>query len=72
MENMRHKNDKAMDKKDEIELRSEKMRHVIGTIPPRLVRLGTVVIVAVCVMLGLCLWLVDIDGKRLFSLIFRR
>lgn len=60
-----------MDEKENIELRSEKMRHIIGEIPPRLVRVGTGVIVAVCALLAVCLWLVRIDGERLFSLIFR-
>ena len=49
----------------------KKMRHIIGEIPPRLVRVGTGVIVAVCALLAVCLWLVRIDGERLFSLIFR-
>ena len=57
-----------MDEKENIELRSEKMRHII---PPRRVRVGTGVIVAVCALLAACLWLVRIDGERLFSLIFR-
>ena len=61
----------TMDEKENIELRSEKMRHIIGEIPPRLVRVGTGVIVAVCALLAVCLCLVRIDGERLFSLIFR-
>lgn len=60
-----------MNEKDNIELRSEKMRNVIGEIPPKLVRLGTAVIVAVCMLAALCLWLVKIDGVSLFSLIFK-
>lgn len=60
-----------MDGKDNIELRSEKIRHIIGEIPPKLVRMGTVIIVAVCVLLGICLWTVKIDGESLFSLIFK-
>lgn len=60
-----------MDGKDNIELRSEKTRHIIGEIPPKLVRMGTVIIVAVCVLLGICLWAVKIDGESLFSLIFK-
>lgn len=60
-----------MDGKDNIELRSEKIRHIIGEIPPKLVRMGTVIIVAVCVLLGICLWVVKIDGESLFSLIFK-
>ena len=34
-----------MDEKDNIELRSEKVRNIIGGVPPRLVRAGTVVII---------------------------
>lgn len=60
-----------MDERENIELRSEKMRHIIGEIPPKLVRVGTGVIVGVCVLLAICLWLVRVDGERLFSLIFR-
>ena len=60
-----------MDGKDNIELRSEKIRHIIGEIPPKLVRMGTVIIVAVCVLLGICLWAVKIGGESLFSLIFK-
>ena len=60
-----------MDEKENIELRSEKMRHIIGERPPKLVRVGTGVIVGVCVLLAICLWLVRVDGERLFSLIFR-
>lgn len=61
----------TMDERENIELRSEKMRHIIGEIPPKLVRVGTGVIVGVCVLLAICLWLVRVDGERLFSLIFR-
>lgn len=60
-----------MDGKDNIELRSEKIRHIIGEIPLKLVRMGTVIIVAVCVLLGICLWAAKIDGESLFSLIFK-
>ncbi len=37
---------------DNIELRSEKVRHIIGIVPPRLVRMGTVVITLVVVFLA--------------------
>ena len=50
-----------MEKKetDNIELRSEKVRNVIGEIPPRLVSLGTAVITIVAIALAvafLLLW----------------
>ena len=35
---------------ENIELRSEKIRHIIGEIPPKLVKLGTAIIVAVCLL----------------------
>lgn len=38
-----------------IELRSEKVRHVIGQVPPALVRMGTVVITLVTVALAVAL-----------------
>ncbi len=60
-----------MDGKDNVELRSEKMRHIIGEIPPKLIRLGTAITVAVCILIGACLWFVKINGERLFSLIFK-
>lgn len=51
-----------MDEKDNIELRSEKVRNIIGGVPPRLVRAGTVVIITICVALALAAWLIKIDG----------
>lgn len=36
-----------MDKEPKIELRSEKVRNLLGEIPPALVRWGTVIIVAI-------------------------
>jgi len=36
-----------MEKETEIELRSEKVRNLLGEIPPALVRWGTVIIVAI-------------------------
>ena len=47
------------EKTDNIELRSEKVRNVIGEVPPRLVCLGTVVITIVAIALAvafLLLW----------------
>ena len=38
---------------DNIELRSEKVRHIIGQVPPALVRMGTVVITLVVIALGI-------------------
>ncbi|MCH5239449.1 MAG: hypothetical protein J1F38_04445 [Muribaculaceae bacterium] len=49
--------DKKEIEKDNIELRSEKVRNLIGEIPPSLVRWGTVVIVLIFLLLltALCL-----------------
>ncbi len=41
-----------MEEKDNIELRSEKVRNIIGKVPPRLVRTGTVVITLVLIALA--------------------
>ena len=60
-----------MDENNNLELRSEKIRNIIGEIPPRLVRTGTAVIMAVVVIVAVCAWLVKIDGKPFLSLIFR-
>lgn len=42
-------------KEDNIELRSEKVRKLLGEIPPTLVRWGTIVIVAIFLVLLLVL-----------------
>lgn len=41
---------------DNIELRSEKVRHVIGKVPPRLVRTGTAIITLVVIALGIAFY----------------
>lgn len=56
---------------ENIELRSEKIRHIIGEIPPKLVKLGTAIIAAVCLLVFACMWIVKIDDERLFLLIFK-
>ena len=38
---------------DNIEMRSEKVRHIIGQVPPALVRMGSVVITLVVIALGI-------------------
>lgn len=42
-------------KSNEIELRSEKVRNLLGEIPPALVRWGTIIIVAIFLVLLLVL-----------------
>lgn len=44
-----------MDKDPKIELRSEKVRNLLGEIPPELVRWGTVIIVTIFLILTLVL-----------------
>ncbi len=41
---------------DNIELRSEKVRNVIGKVPPRLVSLGTVIITIIVIALGIAFY----------------
>lgn len=41
---------------DNIELRSGKVRHIIGKVPPRLVRTGTVIITLVVIALGIAFY----------------
>lgn len=58
---------------DRIELRSEKVRNIIGTIPPALVRWGIVVIAIIFVMLMLVVFLVPYpygDGETIFQYLF--
>lgn len=55
---------------DRIELRSEKVRNIIGTIPPALVRWGIVVITIILVMLMLVVFLVPYpygEGETIFQ-----
>lgn len=42
--------------RDNIELRSEKVRHVIGKVPPRLVRTGTTIITLVVITLSIAFY----------------
>lgn len=37
---------------DDIELRSEKVRHIIGEVPPLIIRVGTVIITIAVVVLA--------------------
>ena len=49
------KNEKDL---DNIELRSEKVRNIVGKVPPRLVSLGTVVITIIVLALAVVFYLV--------------
>lgn len=55
--------------KDDIELRSEKIRNIIGEIPPRLVRTGTTVIIVVIAIMILCAYIIKFNGKNLIDII---
>ena len=46
---------------DNIELRSEKVRHIIGQVPPALVRTGTMVITLVIIVLAVAF--ITIEGQ---------
>ena len=57
----------------EIELRSEKVRNLLGEIPPSLVRWGTVIIVAIFLILFLVVCFVPYphsQGESIFQHIF--
>ena len=43
---------------DNIELRSEKVRHIIGQVPPTLVRTGTMVITLVVIALAVAFYII--------------
>ena len=54
---------------DNIELRSEKVRHIIGQVPPALVRTGTMVITLVVIALAVAFYIIrypitiEVQGK---------
>ena len=47
-----------MENKDNIELRSEKVRHIIGRIPPLLNRMGTVVVAIIMIAMSVAVYTV--------------
>ena len=62
-----------MKKGTEIELRSEKVRNLLGEIPPALVRWGTVIIVAIFLTLLLVVCFVPYphsQGESIFQHLF--
>lgn len=44
--------------REQIELRSEKVRNLIGQIPPFLVRWGNTILVIILVLLGIACWVI--------------
>jgi hypothetical protein len=44
---------------DNIELRSEKVRHIIGEVPPLIVRAGTVVITIAIIVLAVVFYIIN-------------
>lgn len=44
---------------DNIELRSEKVRRIIGEVPPLIVRVGTVVITIAIIVLAVVFYIID-------------
>lgn len=59
-----------MESRDDIELRSEKMRNIIGQVPPKLVRAGTAVIISIIIIIALAAWLIKIDGQSIVRIVF--
>lgn len=58
---------------DRIELRSEKVRNIIGTIPPALVRWGIAIIIIILIILMLVAFLVPYpygEGETIFQYLF--
>ena len=49
---------------DNIELRSEKVRNVIGKVPPRLVSLGTVVITIIVLALAVAFYNAQVPRSK--------
>ena len=47
-----------MENKDNIELRSEKVRHIIGRIPPLLIRMGTAVVAIIMIAMSVAVYTV--------------
>lgn len=52
---------------DNIELRSEKVRNVIGKVPPRLVRIGTVIITIIVLALAVAFYQILKADVRIIS-----
>lgn len=48
----------ASGEREQIELRSEKVRNLIGQIPPFLVRWGNTILVIILVLLGIACWVI--------------
>ena len=60
-----------MEKEDSrLELRSEKVRNIIGEIPPKLIRTGTAVTLLIVAAMIVALLEIHIDGKSLWQVIF--
>lgn len=55
---------------DKVELRSEKMRKIIGEIPPLLVRTGTAVILIIIALLAVAAYGLTMEGYPIAYWIF--
>lgn len=51
---------KADAEKEKIELRSEKVRNLIGEIPPLLIRWGNTILLAILILLAIIRWILFI------------
>ena len=55
LEDMKHK---AAEDQNSIELRSEKVRNLIGQMPPFLIRWGNTIMAVIFIVLGIVAWII--------------
>ena len=60
---------KADSEQDRIELRSEKVRNMIGEMPSFLIRWGNTILVIIFVLLALIAWLKNLNIPKLHAVI---
>ncbi len=53
-----------------IELRSENTRRFIGEVPPKLLRIGTVVITIIVIVFAMLVYLMRYKGEPLWRIVF--
>lgn len=62
---------KKVKEKSKLELRSERVRNIIGDVPPELTRTGTAVILLIVVVVIVVFCDIKIDGKNLWFWMFK-
>ena len=50
--------ERATDEQSRVELRSEKVRNIIGQVPPFLIRWGNVILIVIALMLAIAYWVI--------------